>query len=192
MTATAAPFGLRPAKHASGQIRTEAVTIATGYATTIYRHGPVKMLADGTIGAAAAGEAFVGVLMGVEYKDSTGKPCGGHWPASTAATDIVAYITRDPNIIYEIQATATIAQTGVGNLVDLAAAGSGSAALGTSIASADAATLGTASAQLQILGFQPAHNNAAGDAFPILQVRIAEHQLSGWDSAGAYAADAGV
>jgi hypothetical protein len=168
------------------------VTIASGYATTIYRHGPVKMLADGTIGAAAAGEAFVGVLMGVEYRDSTGKPCGGHWPASTVATDIVAYITRDPNIIYEIQASATLSQTHVGNLVDLGSAGSGNAALGVSTATADAATAGTASAQLQILGFQPAHNNVPGDAYPILQVRIAEHQLSGWDSAGTYAADAGV
>jgi len=192
MTATSAPFGLRPAKHPSGQVRVEVGTIATGYATTIYRNGPVKMLNDGTLGAAAAGDAFVGCLIGVEYKDSTGKPCGGPWIASTAATDIVAYFTRDPDIIYEIQASGSITQTHVGNLVDLASAGAGSAALGTSTATADATSPDTASAQLQILGFMPGPANAPGDAYTVVQVRIAEHQLSGWDSGGAYAADAGI
>jgi hypothetical protein len=194
MTAVSAPFGLRPARHRSaGLIRTEIATIATGYASTIYKGAPVKMLSDGTIGLAAAGDAFVGVLMGVEYNDSLGKPTKGHWIANTAGTDIVAYITTDPDIIYHIQATATLAQTHVGNLLDISNEGTGVALeAGTSTATANAASVGTVSAQLQILGFRPGPDNVQGDAFPILEVRIAEHQLSGWDSAGAYAADAGV
>lgn len=194
MTATSAPFGLRPARHNSGQIRSEAVTIASAYASTIYKHAPVKMLSDGTIGLAVAGDAFVGVLLGVDYKDANGKPSvSPMWTANTVATDIVAYITRDPDIIYEIQATATLAQTNVGNLVDISNETTGVAGeIGTSTATANAATAGTASAQLQILGFAPGPDNVAGDAFPVLRVRIAEHQLSGWDSGGTYAADAGI
>lgn len=194
MTATSAPFGLRPVRHNSGQVRQEVGTIASAYASNIYKHAPVKMLADGTLGLAAAGDAFVGVLIGVKYTDATGKPCySPMWTANTVGTDIEAYFTRDPDILYEIQATGTLAQTNVGNLVDISNEGTGVALeVGVSTATANHSTAGTASAQLQILGFRPGPDNAAGDAFPVLIVRIAEHQLSGWDSAGAYAADAGV
>lgn len=189
MTATSAPFGLRPVKHASGQIRIETAEIASGFATAIFKHSPVKMASDGTIQSVSAGEPFVGVMLGVDYIDATGRPCTGHWPAGQtlqSGTKAVARITRDPAIIYEIQASATLAQTAVGNNVDflVAADDTGNAITGLSTAAADAATLATTAAQLQILGFRPAPDNEPGDAFPVLQVRIYEHQLAAAPTAG--------
>lgn len=185
MPSTSAPFGLEPYNHASGQVITVAGPIASGYASTIYKHAPVKMLADGTIGVAAAGDALIGTFLGVRYIDSTGKPVNSnYWPASTVATDIVAFYTRDPGTLYKIQASATLAQTAVGNNVDFTVTSAGSAALGTSACMADAATLATTSAQLQIVGFANGPHSAAGDTYPWLVVRIYEHQLSAIPTAG--------
>lgn len=184
MPSTLAPFGLRPVYHRSGQIRTEAMTIVSGYGTAIGKFAPVKLASDGTIQRAAAGDAFFGVLMGVEYKDSTGKPCfSPNWVASTTGTEIRAYVTVDQDIEYEVQANATLAQTAVGNCADFASAGaanvSGVDTYGLSTAGLDAATAGAATAQLSIVGFGRGITNAAGDTYPIVRVRIAEHQLSG-------------
>jgi hypothetical protein len=191
MPATLNSFGLRPVGHLYGaQARTKEVTIASGYATTLYKHQPVKMLADGTIGAAAAGDTFCGVFMGCEFTETTGaRKVQAHWPASTSATDIRAYITYDPGVMYEVQANGTLTQTHVGNLLDFASSGGatvtgGSSLSGVSTAGADAATVGTAIAQLQILGFRGSPDNAPGDTYPVLIVRIAEHQLAAPVSAG--------
>jgi hypothetical protein len=176
MTATAAPFGLRPINHASGQVRVEVGTIASAYGTAIYKNGPVTMLSDGTIGAAGVGDSLIGSFQGCRYIDAQGKPTySNYWPASTVATEIVAEFTRDPEIRYEIQCAGTIAQTVVGNKADFASV-AGVAATGQSAASISATTA-TTTAQLQILEFRPGPDNAAGDAFPIVIVRIAEHQL---------------
>jgi hypothetical protein len=182
MTATAAPFGLRPINHASGQVRVEVGTIASGYGTAIYKNGPVTMLSDGTIGAAAVGDSLVGSFQGCRYIDSTGKPTySNYWPASTVATEIVVEFTRDPEIRYEIQCAGTIAQTAIGNKADFSAVG-GSAIAGST--ASISATTATTTAQLQILEFRPGPDNAAGDAFPIVIVRIAEHQLTFPTTAG--------
>ena len=60
MSSTNAPFGLRTAYSPSGTIREFAGTILSGYASDIYTGQPVKMVTDGTLQAAAAGDAVVG------------------------------------------------------------------------------------------------------------------------------------
>lgn len=186
MPSTSAPFGLRPVKHASGNIRHEVGTIATGYASAIYKYSPVKMLSDGTIGVAAAGEAFVGAFLGCEYKDATGKPCRGYWPAAQTATDIVAYFTMDPEIIYEIQAEGTLTVNNIGNMADFDAAADDTGSTVTELSSAmmDTGVVGTTTAQLQIIGAAPGPHNAITDTYPILRVKIAEHQLRSAPTAG--------
>jgi hypothetical protein len=180
MTAVAAPFGLRPIAHGSGDVRPSAATIASGYANAIYKGSPVKMLSDGTIGVAAVGDAIVGSFQGCEYIDASGKPSGGMWPAGQVATNIVAYITRDPNTVYEIQSAGSIAQVSLGECADFAtgAAASGNAQTGLSTASISATMAATTGlATLQIVGFGRQVNNAPGDSFTIVHVRIAKHQL---------------
>lgn len=72
-------------------------------ATVIYKDAPVTWHTDGTIKAAAAGDLHVGTLLGVEYLHPTlGQQYSTYWPgATTGATNIVAHVCDDPDIIYE-------------------------------------------------------------------------------------------
>jgi hypothetical protein len=87
MSATSAPFGMRPAYHPSGLDRASAYTIGTGYASAIYKGSPVILNTDGTLNIGTTNADIIGVFDGVEYTDSTGKPTKSNfWPASTTAT----------------------------------------------------------------------------------------------------------
>lgn len=178
MSSVNAPFGLRPAKHPSGVIRQEAGTIASAYAADIYTGQPVKMGTDGTIQAAAIGDAFLGSFQGCEYTPATGRRVvSNFWPANTVATQIVAYYTSDPEIIYEIQADGPITQTEVGQQADFTAIAS-SNGLGMSTATMNATTSASTPGQLAVLGFSSDINNTPGDAFTVVQVKIAKQQFS--------------
>lgn len=179
MSATSQPFGLRPVNHPSGVIRPASMSILTGYGVNILQNQPVKIGTNGTIEAAAIGERFVGTFQGVEFTDTEGRRrVSNRWVASTAATDIVAYATVDPAIVYEIQSSATIAVGDIGSQADFTAITAGSTVTGLSQLMLDAATLTAAgNASLKILNASPGPDNAFGDAFVILQVQIAEHQF---------------
>lgn len=179
MPATSQPFGLRPVYSPSGVIRPVAMSILTGYGVNILQNQPVKIGTNGTVEAAAIGERFVGVFQGVEFTDSEGRRrVSNRWVASTAATDIVAYVTVDPTIVYEIQSSATIAVADIGSQADFTVITAGSAVTGLSQLMLDAATLTpSANASLRIINASPGPDNAFGDAFVILQVQIAEHQF---------------
>ena len=155
------------------------MSILTGYATAIYQNQPVKIIpsstGEGTIAAAAVGDRFIGAFQGVEYTDSDGRRrVSNKWTASTAATDIIAYVTRDPNIVYEIQSNAALAVTDIGKQFDFSAA-SGSAVIGISTQTLDVSSAAT-NASLRLLGISPGADNAWGDTYVIAQVQISEHQ----------------
>ena len=179
MSATSSPFGLRPAYHPSGILRPTAMTIGTGYNANLLQFQPVLIDADGTVKAAAAGGAFVGTFMGVEFTDSDGRRrVSNKWTAATAATDIIAYITMDPAIVYEVQATSSVNITNIGNQADLSNVTAGSTVTGLSQATLDAASLAnTGTLQLRVLAIAPEVGNVAGDAYTIVQVQISEHQF---------------
>ncbi len=175
MSSVASPFGLKPAFHPSGIIRQSHSTIASGFGTTIFQYSPVRVAADGTIEDAAAGEAAIGVFMGVEFTRVDGRRAvANFWEANLVATEIVAYYTEDPLIIYEIQANAPFLQTAIGEQFDTTALG-GNATTGLSVVALDIAST-AASAQLRGIGVNPAADNVIGDLFTIVQVQISEHQ----------------
>ncbi|WP_455363590.1 hypothetical protein [[Eubacterium] cellulosolvens] len=175
MSSVASPWGLRPAWHPSGVIRQALGTIASGYATTIYQFSPVQIAATGELNAAAAGARAVGVFLGVEWTGTDGRRrLSNQWEASTAGTDIVAYYTFDPDLVYEIQANASVAIAGMGQQYDWSAL-AGSAVTGLSSVSLDVASA-AANAGLRVVGLNPGPDNAWGDSFPLVQVQIAEHQ----------------
>jgi hypothetical protein len=196
MPSTLAPFGLRPIRHINGgaAVQIETATIASGYASTIYQHAPVKMGTDGTLQLAANGERFVGVFLGVEYVDSdNNRRVTNKWTASTtlqSGTTAKAMFTRDPGIIYEIQADGNdLALTSVGNCADFVATGAngyddGNATTGLSEASLDASTAATTMAQLQIVGIGKRPDNSIDDEYPVVEVIISEHQLTASATAG--------
>lgn len=183
MSALAAPFGLRPSYHPSGTIRPVVSTIASAYAVNIFQGSPVGYIADGTIAMAAAGGTAVagasGCFQGVEYTPTNGRRVlSNTWPASQVATEIVAYLTEDPTIVYQIQANATLTRAAVGNQYDWSANGTnnGNTTTGLSTVSLDVASA-AANAGLRVLGLTPGPDNDWGDAFPIVDVQLAEHQF---------------
>lgn len=178
MSTVSQPFGLRPSYSPSGVVRPTAYTIATGYASNILQSQPVKIGTDGTIQAAAIGDRFIGTFQGVEFTDSDGRRrVANKWTASAAGTEIVAYVTLDPTIVYEIQANGSIAVTDIGKQADYTAITAGSTVTGLSALMLDTATLtDTGNAQMRIIDLAPAPDNAFGDNYTIVQVQISEHQ----------------
>lgn len=178
MSSTSQPFGLRAAYKPGGQVTPAALPIASAYGSNILQNQPVAIAADGTLVVAAAGARAIGTFGGVEWTDSDGRRrVSNKWTASTAGTDIVGYATRDPYIVYEIQASASLTQADIGSQADWTTAGTGSTVTGLSAMMLDVASMtNSGNAGLRILNIAPAPDNAAGDAFTIVQVTISEHQ----------------
>jgi hypothetical protein len=183
VSASAAPFGLRPSYHPSGTIRPTFSTIASGYNTNIFQGSPVGYIATGVIAMAAAGgtavAGAVGAFQGVEYTPTNGRRVlSNTWPANQVATEIVAYLTEDPAIVYQIQANATLARTAVGAQYDWSTndTNAGNTTTGLSTVSLDVASA-AANAGLRVLGLTPGPDNDWGDAFPIVDVQLSEHQF---------------
>lgn len=180
MSATSAPFGLRPVYSPSGTVRPAAMSILTGYATNIFQNQPVKIIpsstGEGTIGAAAVGDRFIGTFQGVEFTDSDGRRrYSNKWTASTAGTDIVAYVTVDPTIVYEIQSDAALAVTDIGKQYDFTTIGTGNSTVGISAMMLGVSTAAS-NASFRLLGITPGPDNNWGDTYVIAQVQISEHQ----------------
>lgn len=185
MSATSAPFGFRPAYNPSGTMRARKYTIASGYATALYQGNPVAL--EGTGGTVVTGGTtgdLLGIFMGVEYTDSTGKPVvSNYWPASTVASNIVAWVMDDFNTVYEVQNVGSVTQANIGEEANTTAY-SGSTATGLATTTL-AAPNGTTQSQWRIIGFGQQVDNAPGDAFTIVQVTLAQSQI-------AFAAKVGV
>jgi len=123
----------------------------------------------------AVGDRFIGTFQGVEWTDTDGRRrVSNKWTASTAGTDIIAYVTLDPSIVYEIQSNAALAVGDIGKQYDFSAA-SGSTTTGLSTQMLDVAS-SAANASLRLIGITTGPDNAFGDTYVIAQVQISEHQ----------------
>jgi len=174
------PFGLRPVRHLTGgMIRLTQYSIATGYSTSIFAGDVVEATGTGkNIAKAAAGNADnLGVFAGCRYVDAQGRQVfSPMWPANTTATEIVAFVYDDPNIVFECQ-VSTIAEADVGNLMDWDV-GTGVAATGVSGLFADGSTKATTGCSLRVIGLVPRVDNAYGD-YAKVEVVFAEHVMKG-------------
>lgn len=178
MSASNAPFGLKPLRHPSGTMRQVRGVIASG-ASAIYKNSPVKLAADGSIAVAAAGDAFLGAFVGCEFTASGKRFVQNYFPNGTVTSDAVAYYYSDPEIVYAIQADGSVDQADIGSHGDFTAAGTGSTSTGVSTATITATPVTSGTANLSVIGLYPVEGNAWGDAFTIVEVQIAEHQLRG-------------
>ena len=186
MSATNAPFGLRPAFHPSGLDRAQALAggIPSGYASDILKGQPVLYVAgSGVIEPVnATGDAVSGAFAGVEFTDTTGRRrVSNYWPANTAyqTGSCVAYFYNDPNIVYEIQAAGSVAQTSIGLDANFSNFAAGSNVTGLSQATLNASILSTGvQGQVQILDIAPYPDNDWGDAFTIVRVQVARRQIA--------------
>ncbi len=187
--ASSTGFGLRPLKKAgqnkdAGGLGEYPVAAS---ATAIYNQDMVAMANSGTAAvAAAATENNLGSLNGVFFTNaSTNKPTfQNHLLGSNTATDIVAFVTDDPNQIYEIRSnnSSASAQTDVGNTAEISYS-AGATPNYISKTTLDDSTLGTSSQQLKIVGIsRDIDNDEVGSANVVWRVVINEHfykQLTG-------------
>jgi hypothetical protein len=109
-----ASFGMRPVKMMGGSPWTGGTSryrIAANYGTAIHTGDMVMQVTGGTVEIHADGGTvpIVGVFMGCQYTDpSSGEQVfSAYYPASTNASDIIAFIVDDPNVVFEIQADDT-------------------------------------------------------------------------------------
>lgn len=174
------PFGLRPVRHMGGGcVRTNEYSIASAYNTDIFHGDVVEMTGTGTNIAKAAAQNVdnIGVFAGCRYVDSRGNQVfSPYWPADTVATDIVALVYDDPNIVFEVQCD-TLAAADVGALMDWNV-GTGNASTGISGLYGVASSTGTTGKSLRIMGLKRSPDNAYG-TYAKAYVTFAEHVLKG-------------
>ena len=155
-------FGLRPIGLNGAGANTTGVTqyeISSSNTNAIFQYGPVIPLAAGVIdrvGNANGGTVpALGVLMGVEYVDSsTKKPVfKNYWPGSNNVSvdtnhPVKAFVADNPNQLFMVAAdgTSTDRATALSNIfanVSLANGQSGSTDNGRSTAEMDISTVAT-------------------------------------------------
>jgi len=183
MSAVSAPFGLRPSFHPSGLDRAIALAngIASGYSTGILKGQPVALNTSGNIIAATAGSAYQGAFAGHEWTDVSGRrQISNQWTANTAYTtgSQVTYYYSDPNIVYDIQANGSLAQTSIGDQSNFASITAGSTTTGLSQCMISTSLAGSgAVGDMRIIGLTPAVDNDWGDAFTVVQVQVSRSQF---------------
>lgn len=187
MSSVATPYGAEPVGtlSASGSFsgKVRHIPIASGYATAIFYGDFVRLVAAGVVekdtGTTTA--TPVGVFMGCFYTDPTTKQptYSQYWPASTVASDAVAYVLDDPNVLMKMQASGSIAQTALGANVEIVQT-AGSTAVGRSKNAVNAASVGTANTlPLRIVDFVDGPDSQVGDAFTDVIVKFnAGHQYN--------------
>jgi len=193
MSATNAPFGLRPAYHPSGLERAQALAggITSGYANNILKGQPVNYSASAgvivpllTNVASGSAVAWSGAFAGVEWTDATGRRrVSNYWPSGTTylAGSCVAYFYNDQNIVYEIQADGAMAQTTIGNEYNFTAVTTGSTTTGLSTCTLGAATAAGSGVQgqMRVVDLSQNVDNAWGDAYTVVRVVNSMSQFFG-------------
>ena len=109
-------YGLRPVRKLDGSPFINAQNryrIASNYGTAIFQGDLVIAKNDGTIERHTANNAtpVLGVFNGVFYTDpTTQKPTfKNYYPGSIVASDIIANVIDDPNVVYKIDSDGAFA-----------------------------------------------------------------------------------
>lgn len=175
-----APFGLRPigriggTQFNGGQNR---YRIAANYGTSIFQGDMVAQVTGGTVEIHADGGTvpIVGVFNGCEYTDpTTGKVTfSPYYPASTNASDIIAFIIDDPMVIFEIQCNAAFPVADLLGNFDIVYTSSGSTTTGISGAElnvSDGATTANLALKCIDISEDPENSDVSSDATNVLVV----------------------
>lgn len=193
MASTASPYGFKAVNEIgglpyAGSTRTFLIDPA-GYNTNIFNgslvyvnsSGYLNLVtasgADGTTNAFPAGTTLtgaVGVFVGCSYFNAQGQLIfSQYYPANTTGV-VKAMVIDDPNVVFQVQADGTVAQSALGENVTLANAQStstGSTATGNSNI-AVSATSKTSTAPFRIVGFVDMQGfSVVGDAKTDLLVK---------------------
>ena len=184
MANVAEKYGLRPVRKLDGSPFINAQNryrIASGYATAIFQGDLVKPVTGGGIerAVAATSDKVIGVFNGVFYTDpTTQKPTfKNHYPGGVAASDIVANVIDDPNVVYSIDSDGAFAVADIFKNFAITN-GTGSTATGISQVQLDHSVSGLTNSGtvLQAIDIsQDTQNSEAGSANVDVLVRINNH-----------------
>jgi len=179
-----ASFGLKPVRmmggspYSGGQSR---YRIAANYGTSIFQGDLVMQVTGGGIEIHADGGTvpIVGVFNGCMYTDPTTSEqvFSNHYPASTNASDIIAFVHDDPQTVFEIQADDTFPVADLFGNFDIVYTNSGSTTTGISGAELDVTT-GATSTNLPLKAIdisQDPENSDVGSANTNVLVVIQNH-----------------
>ena len=188
MATTAAPQGLKPVKRADGMpyagATTEYLIDPAGEATNIFNGQIVIIGADGYIALSTAtgadlttnaignvtGTGALGVFVGCEYENDQGQTVHSNYYPS-GKLNAKAYVVDDPNVLFQAQADAVMAQSDLGMCTTFAAVQStstGSTVTGNSNTALDADAT-SATKAFKVVGFV----SPPTDAFPDILVKFA-------------------
>jgi hypothetical protein len=179
MAATATPYGLIPYELAGGALRAAARKFRIGANNTnaIY-FGSAVSLNSGVITVIGAtptttrnGNTPVGIFVGCEYVDATGRPTWSQYLVANATssagyTNIYVYVVDDPRVVFKVQADEAVATTALGLNAPLVNVTSGSATSGNSTCALDgSAVASTNTLAVKIIGFVESVYSTPGDAY---------------------------
>ena len=187
MSATAAPFGLRPVGNLGGTyngsfrqypiLSTESTRICFGDLVKLTDAGTTTTIQKDT-GTTAA--TPIGIFMGCRYTDlSTGQTQFTQVWSGAAHTNGMVYVMDDPNVLFEIQADGSVNDDDIAANAALVQ-GTSNATLGISRVSLDISTAAnTAALPIRIVDFKGGFDgDEKGTSFPIMVCKFnTGHQL---------------
>lgn len=142
-----AAFGMKPVRMVGGAPYTGGQSryrIAANYGTSIFQGDMVAQVTGGTVEVHADGGTvpIVGVFNGCKYTDPTSgeQVFSNYYPASTNASDLIAFIIDDPDVVYEVQADDTFPVADLFGNFDIVYTSAGSTQTGISGAELDVTT----------------------------------------------------
>ena len=188
MATSATPYGFRPIGLLGSGTWSDSIrhiSIASAYDTQIFYGDAVKLVSSGTIEKDAGTTTMTpcGIFVGCRYTDPNTSQLtfAQQWTASLVASDAFAYVVDDPDVVWQVQADGTLAQTALGNNIAVTQT-AGSTSIGTSKNSVTISTLAvTKTLPLRVIGFIDGPNSSVGDTYTDIVCK--------WNSGGDAAGD---
>ena len=171
----AGPYGFQPINLIGGQVfagATRQIPIASGSGTSIYYGDVVRLNTGGTLSRVSTTDSAtdaVGIFLGCAFTNPTTKQFlqQQYYPASTVASDIVAYVCDDPDTYFKVAVLSDsttiggMTQTDIGNNVAMLVT-AGSTTTGDSKEGVSATTGTTTTLPFRVIAGVPETVNASG------------------------------
>jgi hypothetical protein len=169
------PYGFQPINLIGGQVfagATRQIPIASGSGTSIFVGDVVRLNTGGTLSRVSTTDSAtdaVGIFLGCAFTNPTTKQFlqQQYYPASTVASDIVAYVCDDPDTYFKVAVLSNsttiggMTQTDIGNNVAILAT-AGSTTTGDSKEGVSATTGSTTTLPFRVIAGVPETVNASG------------------------------
>jgi len=187
-----AAFGMKPVRMIGGAPYTGGQSryrIAANYGTSIFQGDMVAQVTGGTVEVHADGGTVpvVGVFNGCMYTDPTSgeQVFSNYYPASTNASDLIAFIIDDPDVVYEVQADDTFPVTDLFGNFDIVYTSAGSTKTGISGSELDVTTGATnTNLPIKAIDISEDPNNSDTGAANTNVLVVIQNSIFGVKSAG--------